>query len=128
MRGSGQLGEFNPATEQRKECSAGQERNPSFIGKSSSSSSRAGMLQCSSRIGRWIRRNDQWAAKTAATASRQCGTLVSIQGSKATGTQMTSGKKVKYLRTVRARLDCSLAGSPVKATVFTVRKKASVRR
>ena len=45
---------------------------------------------------------------------------------KATGIQRMRGKKVKYLRTVMARLEGSRGGSPVKAMILTLRKNASV--
>jgi len=55
----------------------------------------------------------------------KCFKLVSIHGSVTTGSQTTTGKNVKYLKTVMARLCCTLSGSPEKATVLTLRNNRS---
>ena len=55
-----------------------------------------------------------------------CSPLVSTHVSVTSDSHITTGKNVKYFNNVIARFGCSLGSSPVKGTVITFKKNASV--
>ena len=84
------------------------------MGKSSSSSSRPGMLQCSSMMLRWMPRSAKCAAAMTTAAARQnAARMLSIHGSETTGNQTTMGKKCEVFEHRHGQIglfSCRLAG------------------